>query len=118
MSKEVLEIAAIANVESYPMWVQDVVHGCDGARQRVVRHELYRQIKDNTVSEARHGRSGEPRSGKSNGRGMERHRWILVDHLCEAVCNRLRLFPRASSFTESPPAPRWPAVHDSKRHDV
>src|SRR4051812_23004862 len=52
MTQELIEIADIMTIESYPTWVQDVVRASDASRQRVVRHELYRQIKDNTVSEA------------------------------------------------------------------
>jgi len=52
MTKGLVEIAEITKIDSYPTWVQEVVRACDDSRQRVVRHELYQQIKDNTVSEA------------------------------------------------------------------
>ncbi len=40
----------LMDIRSYPEWVQRVVAECQASKQRVARHELYRQIKDNEIS--------------------------------------------------------------------
>lgn len=50
MNPKFPQIGDIMNIHSYPSWVQDMVHACEPARTRVIRHELYRQIKDNQAS--------------------------------------------------------------------
>ena len=49
MTQERIELADAMKIESYPAWVQDVVQACEGLRQRVTRHELYRQMHTNTI---------------------------------------------------------------------
>jgi len=45
-----LPTADIMNIEGYPTWVRDMVQACEISRRRVTEHELYRRMKENTVS--------------------------------------------------------------------
>ena len=36
---------------SYPEWAQQLIRDCSESKRRVVEHEIYRRMRDNTLSE-------------------------------------------------------------------
>ena len=52
MTQDFRRTGDLMDIRSYPAWLQRVVEECRASKQRVARHELYRQIKDNQLSGA------------------------------------------------------------------
>ena len=40
----------LMEASSYPAWAQQLIQGCSESKRRVVEHELYQRMRDNTLS--------------------------------------------------------------------
>ena len=40
----------LMEASSYPAWAQQLIQDCSESKRRVVEHELYQRMRDNTLS--------------------------------------------------------------------
>jgi pyrroloquinoline quinone (PQQ) biosynthesis protein C len=50
MNSELNRVVPLQAVASYPEWLQTIVKNCDAAKHCVVRHELFKEMKDATLT--------------------------------------------------------------------
>jgi pyrroloquinoline quinone (PQQ) biosynthesis protein C len=51
MTRDLQRIGTLMDIAGYPAWIQRVIEECNASKQRVARHELYRRIKENQLSQ-------------------------------------------------------------------
>jgi pyrroloquinoline quinone (PQQ) biosynthesis protein C len=46
MNDKFVRVGPLMDLSSYPLWAQELVHDCEGAKQRVVGHELFHMMRE------------------------------------------------------------------------
>jgi pyrroloquinoline quinone (PQQ) biosynthesis protein C len=49
MSDEFVRVGALMDINSYPLWAQQMVHDCAEAKRRIVQHEVFHMMREGRI---------------------------------------------------------------------